>query len=57
MGRVLDAEIERLEALAAVNPTIRPEEMTQLRNERERLALALGHIHLRLDALRLVVFA
>ena len=57
MRQALDAETERLEALATVNPTIRPEELAQLRDERERLEAALGHIHLRLDALRLVVFA
>ncbi len=57
MRQVLDAEIERLAALAAVNPTIRPEELEQLRDERGRLDAAFGHIHLRLDALRLVVFA
>jgi ATP-dependent helicase HepA len=53
----LDAELERLEALARVNPAVRPEELTQLRDERERLAEALGHIRLRLDALRLIAFA
>jgi ATP-dependent helicase HepA len=57
MRQGLDAEIERLQALAAFNPTIRPEEVAQLRDERARLEAALGHIHLRLDALRLVVFA
>ena len=53
----LDAELERLEALARVNPAVRPEELARLRDERERLAEALGHIRLRLDALRLIAFA
>jgi len=57
MTAELDAELERLAALARVNPAVRPEEIEGLRDERERLAEALGHIRLRLDALRLIAFA
>ncbi len=53
----LDAELERLQALARINPTVRPQEVESLRGERDRLAEALGRIRLRLDALRLIVFA
>lgn len=53
----LDAELERLEALAGVNTAVRPEEIEGLRDERDRLTEALGHIRLRLDALRLIAFA
>ena len=57
MTAQLDEELERLIALARINPAIRPEEIDALRDERERLAEALGHIRLRLDALRLIAFA
>lgn len=54
MEQMLDAEIERLTALAQVNPAIRDEEIAQLQLRRERLAQVLSRAHLRLDALRLV---
>ncbi|WP_295542909.1 RNA polymerase-associated protein RapA [uncultured Thiohalocapsa sp.] len=54
MQRLLDAEIERLTALAKVNASIRDEEIGQLQLRRERLAQVLSRAHLRLDALRLV---
>jgi ATP-dependent helicase HepA len=57
MEEMIDAEIERLTALAAVNPAIRADEIEQLRLQRVQLREALGRVHLRLDALRLVVHA
>jgi len=57
MEEMIDAEIERLTALAAVNPAIRADEIEQLILQRARLRDALSRIHLRLDALRLVVHA
>jgi ATP-dependent helicase HepA len=57
MEHSLDAEIERLAALARVNPSVRDDEIGQLQLLRERLGQVLGRAHLRLDALRLVVHA
>jgi len=54
MQQMLDTEIERLMALAKVNPSIRDEEIGQLQLRRERLGQVLSRAHLRLDALRLV---
>lgn len=55
MERLLDEELSRLQALARVNPNVRPEEIAALRTRRARLAEALERTHLRLDALRLIV--
>jgi ATP-dependent helicase HepA len=57
MQRMLDEEIERLTALAQVNPAVRDEEIAQLQLRRERLGQVLSRAHLRLDALRLVAHA
>ncbi|MFC4728170.1 RNA polymerase-associated protein RapA [Coralloluteibacterium thermophilus] len=54
-GARLDAEIERLQALARVNPAVRPEEVQALERERDDLLAALPTARPRLDALRLVV--
>lgn len=51
---LLSEEITRLEALARVNPAVRPEEIQVLVAEREALRQALPQARLRLDALRLV---
>jgi len=51
----LGAEIHRLEALARVNPAVRPEEIERLREERAQLLSLLPQARPRLDALRLVV--
>jgi ATP-dependent helicase HepA len=51
----LGAEIQRLEALARVNPAVRPEEVERLREERAQLLALLPQARPRLDALRLVV--
>jgi len=50
----LDAQIERLQALARHNPAIDPAQITQLAATREQLAAALAQARPRLDALRLV---
>ncbi|MCG6943472.1 MAG: RNA polymerase-associated protein RapA [Thiohalocapsa sp.] len=57
MEAMLDAEIERLSALARVNPAVRTDEIDQLRHRRERLGQVLRRAHLRLDAVRLVAHA
>jgi ATP-dependent helicase HepA len=53
----LAAEIERLEALARVNPGVRPQEIAAAREELESLRKLLPESRVRLDALRLVVSA
>ncbi|BCU07563.1 RNA polymerase-associated protein RapA [Allochromatium tepidum] len=55
MHQALGDELERLLTLAKINPTVRPDEIARLRHRRERLDALLGRIHLRLDALRLIV--
>ena len=55
MNQRLGDELERLLTLAKVNPTVRPDEIARLRHRRERLGGLLGQIHLRLDALRLII--
>lgn len=54
---LLGAEIQRLEALARVNPAVRADEIDALRREREQLLAALPTARPRLDALRLVTSA
>jgi len=51
----LGAEIQRLEALARINPAVRPAEIERLREERAQLLALLPQARPRLDALRLVV--
>lgn len=51
---LLDGELSRLQALAKVNPAVRPEEIAALRGERDALLAALPGARPRLDALRLV---
>lgn len=55
MHQALGDELERLSALAKVNPTVRPDEIARLRHRRERLDALLSRTALRLDALRLVI--
>jgi len=52
---VLIAEIERLGALARVNPGVRPEEIAAAQLERGGLLEAIAAARLRLDSVRLVV--
>ncbi|MCA6915573.1 RNA polymerase-associated protein RapA [Pectobacterium versatile] len=51
----LRRELERLEALKAVNPNIREDELTALENQREQVLSNLHEANWRLDAIRLVV--
>jgi ATP-dependent helicase HepA len=51
---LLGREIERLAALARVNPAVHPEEIASLRDELAALRVALPGARARLDALRLV---
>ncbi len=55
MQHELDAELTRLQALAAVNPTIRTEEIEQWAARRELLAVYLQQTRVRLDAIRVIV--
>ena len=57
MRKEMTEEIERLRALARVNPNVRPAEIAALEDGRDRLAQHLGRVRLHLDALRLVVAA
>jgi len=50
----LSNEIQRLRALAKVNPAVRPEEITALEQERDALLAILPTARPRLDSLRLV---
>lgn len=51
----LDEEIERLQALIKVNPSIREEEITQLQADRESILEHLRNAHLKMDAIRVAV--
>lgn len=51
----LGAELSRLEALRAVNPNIRDDEVEALESNREQVLDSLGDAGWRLDALRLIV--
>jgi ATP-dependent helicase HepA len=53
----LDAELSRLVALHAVNPSISESEITAVADERTALLAALPQSRLRLDAVRFVVSA
>lgn len=53
----LGAEVERLLALARVNPSVRSAEIDAARSEREAIAAALPEARLRLDAVRFVASA
>lgn len=53
----MGAELERLRALAKVNPGVRPDELEHLESRREMLSRHLSRVHLRLDALRVIMTA
>ncbi|MCL2918512.1 RNA polymerase-associated protein RapA [Shewanella litorisediminis] len=55
METQLGAELSRLEALKAVNPSIREEELEHLRQMMQELSGYLGNTQLQLDAIRLVL--
>ncbi|WP_340609023.1 RNA polymerase-associated protein RapA [Xenorhabdus bharatensis] len=52
---ILSAELSRLEALKAVNPNIRDDELEAIESEHKHLLLNLDQASWRLDAIRLVV--
>ena len=54
MHEKLSREIQRLESLAKVNATIRPEELSLLNKEQTNLEKSLGQARFRLDSIRLV---
>ena len=51
----LSAELSRLEALRAVNPNIRDDELAAIESNRQQVMDALAQAGWRLDALRLIV--
>ena len=51
----LSAELSRLEALKAVNPNIRDDELTAIESNRQQVLESLNQASWRLDALRLIV--
>ncbi|MCP3697911.1 MAG: hypothetical protein GY920_05035, partial [Aliivibrio sp.] len=51
----LNAELERLQALKAVNPNIRDEELTQIETQISELSGYIGKAQVQLDSLRLIV--
>lgn len=53
--RQLGHELERLRALAAVNPSVRQEEITATETQRRELAHSISQARLRLDSIRLIV--
>ncbi|GHC37134.1 RNA polymerase-associated protein RapA [Aidingimonas halophila] len=55
MREALDGELIRLQALARHNPSVRPDELQSLRNERSALNDAIENTRLRLDAVRVIV--
>ncbi len=54
-NETLSAELSRLQALSAVNPNIRQDEIDTLEQNREQVLLNLDQAGWRLDALRLIV--
>ena len=54
MHEKLSSEIQRLESLAKVNATIRPEELSLLNKEQSNLEKSLDQARFRLDSIRLV---
>ncbi|EGM71736.1 RNA polymerase-associated protein RapA [Shewanella sp. HN-41] len=55
MTTQLTGELDRLESLKAVNPNIREEELTYLRNQMQELTNYLDDTQLQLDAIRMVL--
>ncbi|MDO6575054.1 hypothetical protein, partial [Staphylococcus pasteuri_A] len=55
MQQSLNAELERLEALSAVNPSIRQDELDTLRELRDNAGNYLQKAQVKLDALRVIL--
>jgi len=57
VAETLDTEIERMQSLASVNPDISEDDVEELRSEKQAILAALQSPALRLDAMRLMLFA
>ena len=57
MEKALCGEIDRLEALSAINPSVRPAEIAALRQQRAVLREALAAVEVSVDSLCLMVVA
>jgi ATP-dependent helicase HepA len=55
MRQALGSELDRLQALRTVNPSIREEELDHLRYRIEECSLHISHANLQLQALRLII--
>jgi ATP-dependent helicase HepA len=55
MQTQLQAQQERLQALAKVNPLVRPEEIAHLKDRQQQLSQYIGKARLRFDAVRVIV--
>ena len=55
MRTQLGAELERLESLQQVNPSIRDEEIEHMRYRIEECAIHIQHANLQMQALRLII--
>jgi ATP-dependent helicase HepA len=54
MAGQLDAELVRLRELERVNPSVRPEEIEQLTEQKRALDQHLGAARIRLESIRLI---
>lgn len=57
MQEQLGREIDRMRALASINPNIRPEEIDFVEARRSRLESAINHAQVRLEAVRVIIAA
>jgi ATP-dependent helicase HepA len=55
MQQSLNAQIERLQALQKLNPSVRTEEIVHLQQQQQALADYISKARLKFDALRVVV--
>ena len=55
MQQKLNAQIERLQALRKLNPSVRPEEIAHLQQQQQELTDYIRKARLKFDALRVVV--
>jgi len=55
MQQKLNAQIERLQALQKLNPSVRPEEIAYLQQQQQELTDYISKARLKFDALRVVV--
>jgi len=55
MQQALSSQVERLQALQKLNPSVRPEEITHLQQQQQELTDYISKARLKFDALRVVV--